>query len=227
MQTGHSSGAAAPFDGLIRLLVRTLSLGGIIGGVVTAFYVLPSGTKSPAPAAVVSSTKQRDDSGAAQGSSAQAQASGPRVVYAGYGVPSGAVPKPEPAAQGPEAASSAKVSLNTLPGPTLSGAPASAASQAAPAAAPSSTSKPTALPPSSVVQGTSVSEKVERPARQTGSVVNLNTATLEELNRLRGAGLIGRAIMRRRPYTTPEDLLKKKVLSRAAYARIKDQIAAR
>jgi DNA uptake protein ComE-like DNA-binding protein len=78
-----------------------------------------------------------------------------------------------------------------------------------------------------VVQVASVSDRAELPARQTGSVVNLNTATLEELNKLSGAGLIGRAIIRGRPYTTPEDLLKKQVLSRAAYARIKDHVAAR
>jgi DNA uptake protein ComE-like DNA-binding protein len=62
---------------------------------------------------------------------------------------------------------------------------------------------------------------------QAGRRVDLNTASLEDLNKLNGAGLIGRAVMRGRPYATPEDLLKKRVINRATYERIKDQIAAR
>jgi DNA uptake protein ComE-like DNA-binding protein len=58
-------------------------------------------------------------------------------------------------------------------------------------------------------------------------LVDLNTASLEELNALRGGGLIGRAIIRRRPYTSVEDLLVKQVLSRATYKRIANQITVR
>ena len=58
-------------------------------------------------------------------------------------------------------------------------------------------------------------------------LINLNTASAEELNKLRGGGMIGRAIIRGRPYTSVEDLLAKRVLSRAAYQRISDQVAAR
>ena len=57
------------------------------------------------------------------------------------------------------------------------------------------------------------------------SVVDLNTGSLAELNRLRGGGNIGRAIIQRRPYTSVDQLLSKRVLSRATYERIKDQVA--
>jgi DNA uptake protein ComE-like DNA-binding protein len=58
-------------------------------------------------------------------------------------------------------------------------------------------------------------------------LVDLNTASLEQLNVLQGGGLIGRAIIRRRPYTSVEDLLVKQVLSRSTYKRIANQITVR
>ena len=59
------------------------------------------------------------------------------------------------------------------------------------------------------------------------ALVDLNTASLAELNGLRGGGSIGRAIIQRRPYTTIDQLLSKRVLSRATYDKIKDQITIR
>lgn len=58
-------------------------------------------------------------------------------------------------------------------------------------------------------------------------LVDLNTATLAELNGLRGGGAIGRAILQRRPYASIDQLLSKRVLSRSVYQRIKDQITVR
>ena len=55
------------------------------------------------------------------------------------------------------------------------------------------------------------------------SGIDLNTASIEELNAL-GGGRIGKAIARRRPYASPEDLLDKRVINRATFARIRDQI---
>jgi DNA uptake protein ComE-like DNA-binding protein len=225
MRTAHSPGANAPFDGLIRLLVRTLSLGAIIGVVVAAFYVVPSSKPSSVPAPAASSTQHNDGSGAAQEASAQAQASRPRVVYSGQSIASAGAPKSP--VEGSEATSSITPTSDIHRALTPSGAPISAASPAPRGPALTLGSNSTSLSSSGVVQVASVSERVEAPARQTGSGVNLNTATLEELNRLGGAGLIGKAIIRGRPYATPEDLLKKKVLSRAVYNRIKDQVATR
>jgi DNA uptake protein ComE-like DNA-binding protein len=57
--------------------------------------------------------------------------------------------------------------------------------------------------------------------------VSLNTASLEELNALQGGGLIARAIIRGRPYTSVEELLVKQVLNRSTYKRIAHQVAVR
>jgi DNA uptake protein ComE-like DNA-binding protein len=58
-------------------------------------------------------------------------------------------------------------------------------------------------------------------------LVDLNSASLAELNGLRGGGQIGRAIMRGRPYGSPEDLLAKRILNRTTYQQIKDQVTVR
>jgi hypothetical protein len=56
--------------------------------------------------------------------------------------------------------------------------------------------------------------------------LDLNTASAEELNRA-GGGMIGKAIVRQRPYADPEDLLRKRVVSRATFERIKAHVAVR
>ncbi|KQO69373.1 hypothetical protein ASF18_02135 [Methylobacterium sp. Leaf89] len=59
------------------------------------------------------------------------------------------------------------------------------------------------------------------------AIVDLNTGTVAELNGLRGGGMIGRAIVQKRPYASVGELLSKRVLSRAVYERIKDQVTVR
>jgi hypothetical protein len=55
-------------------------------------------------------------------------------------------------------------------------------------------------------------------------LVDLNSASVQALNRLRGGGLIGRAVVRGRPYAAVSDLLTKRVISRSVYERIRDQV---
>lgn len=57
--------------------------------------------------------------------------------------------------------------------------------------------------------------------------IDLNRASLEELNRLPGVGLIGRAIMSGRPYRSPEDLLDRRILNRRDFARIRSYVTVR
>lgn len=56
------------------------------------------------------------------------------------------------------------------------------------------------------------------------TLVDLNRSTMEQLNRLKGAGSLGRAIVRGRPYKSVEDLVTKRVVRRTAFERIKDQV---
>ncbi|WP_133123171.1 ComEA family DNA-binding protein, partial [Methylobacterium frigidaeris] len=79
--------------------------------------------------------------------------------------------------------------------------------------------------PSAPLPPVDTTESAEPPPA-TGTV-DLNTASLAELNGLRGGGMIGRAIIAKRPYTSPSDLLSKRVLSRATYEKIKDQVTVR
>jgi len=55
--------------------------------------------------------------------------------------------------------------------------------------------------------------------------VDLNKGSVEELNKLKGAGSLGRAIVRGRPYNSVEDLVNKRVVRRTTFERIKDQVA--
>ncbi|MCY1644120.1 ComEA family DNA-binding protein [Methylorubrum sp. SL192] len=59
------------------------------------------------------------------------------------------------------------------------------------------------------------------------SLIDLNTASLAELNSLKGGGAIGRTIVQHRPYASVDQLLSKRVLNRATYQRIKDQVSVR
>ena len=56
--------------------------------------------------------------------------------------------------------------------------------------------------------------------------LDLNRASAAELDAVSG-GRIGKAIVRGRPYSTPEDLVRKRILTKDAFARIKDQVAVR
>ena len=54
--------------------------------------------------------------------------------------------------------------------------------------------------------------------------VDINTASVEELNRL--GGRFGRAIIAGRPYADIDELVSKRVLTRSTFSQIKDQITA-
>jgi hypothetical protein len=54
--------------------------------------------------------------------------------------------------------------------------------------------------------------------------LDINTASVSDLNLLSGGARYGRAIARGRPYASVEDLASRRILTRAALERIKDQI---
>jgi hypothetical protein len=57
------------------------------------------------------------------------------------------------------------------------------------------------------------------------NLVDINSAPLEDLNAL-GAGRVGRAIIRGRPYASVEDLVTKRILTRSDFGLIKDRVTA-
>lgn len=78
-------------------------------------------------------------------------------------------------------------------------------------------SAPVATPVSAPVAAAPAAE----PAASEG--IDLNTATLEALNGL-NAGMIGRAIVRGRPYGAPEELVGRRILTRANFEKIKGRV---
>ena len=124
-----------------------------------------------------------------------------------------ASPTPSPAAVPP-------------PAPALPPQPAEQASAAPPppSEAPPASSEPETPQPTGQAE---VNEADSNAGPRALALVDLNTASVAELNGLRGGGSIGRAIVQRRPYTAIDQLLSKRVLSRATYDKIKDQVTVR
>ena len=160
-------------------------------------------------------------------------------------------PAPEPASRpaSPAASSSkpapvAEPPTESQPGEPLSppaepvreppAPPRTAAVPAAPAQMPSDAlavpSDP-AAPPEAQAPDAAGQAEIDRAEDTAGpravAVVDLNTASVADLNRLRGGGAIGRAIVAKRPYTSVDQLLSKRVLSRSVYERIRDQVTVR
>ena len=83
-------------------------------------------------------------------------------------------------------------------------------------------------PPPTAAQAPATVASAAAPAPQPPSgAIDLNTASIEQLNALQGAGSVGRAIIRGRPYASAEDLVTKKILRRSVYEQIKDQVTVR
>ena len=55
----------------------------------------------------------------------------------------------------------------------------------------------------------------------TSHLINLNTAAASDFDKIGGVGRIGRSIVRRRPYRSVDDLLRKRVLRAGAFQRIR------
>jgi hypothetical protein len=56
--------------------------------------------------------------------------------------------------------------------------------------------------------------------------LDINTASIQQLDRA-GAGRVGKAIARRRPYNDIEDLVRRRVLTRADFKQIRDRLVVR
>jgi competence protein ComEA len=105
--------------------------------------------------------------------------------------------------------------------PAAKAAPATPAAKAAPAAAKPMPAQEGAVKP----QPAAAKGKAEAPKLAPGEKININTATLEELDKLPDVGPVkAKAIIEGRPYKTPEDIMKVKGIKEGIYNKIKDHI---
>ena len=220
----HSAGAVpARFingDNAMRRVSDTMRLVGLVGGVVTAGLVVAGfangsadalGQRKVSKADVIRPAAQLAATDASSGRKVRVVYSGPLVAAAGAG---------ERAARPVERASPSPAALAPAPGRERGDVDATGS---IPSPAPAAATAPAASVRVAAL------ESGPAPARLTGAEaairpgLDLNSASIDQLNAM-GGGRIGKAIARARPYATPEDLLRKRVVNRATYARIKDQV---
>ncbi len=155
-----------------------------------------------------------------------------------------AAPAAVSAAATPDASSNSPPTTGVIPvamvapisKPSATPAPAEAAPRdAAPVAASPAAATPASAPaPDRVASAepaaqpdTPVDPAPAAPTPIASQVININSASVEALNRLRGGGHIGQAIAKHRPYRSVDDLMRKRVLRRDVFERIRGQIAAK
>jgi DNA uptake protein ComE-like DNA-binding protein len=88
---------------------------------------------------------------------------------------------------------------------------------------------PTPPAPAAPAVGRAPADDAKAPgasAPRAVGLVDINSASAEELNRL-GGGRVGRAIIRGRPYRSVEDLVSKRILNRTTFGKIRTRITAR
>ena len=74
---------------------------------------------------------------------------------------------------------------------------------------------------------TQAAQKSEKPAAKPAGMVDINSATEEELKQLPGIGdAYAAKIIQNRPYRGKNDLVRKKVIPQATYDKVKDHIVA-
>ena len=139
-----------------------------------------------------------------------------------------AAPSPAPVPQAAVPPTPAPAPNAPLPAPTPNGASPTSPLPSAPALPSPGLDLGTTARPTSPSAGEEAIDNAAETAGPRGvAIVDLNTGTVAELNGLRGGGMIGRAIVQKRPYASVSELLSKRVLSRAVYERIKDQVTVR
>jgi DNA uptake protein ComE-like DNA-binding protein len=198
-------------DRLPMLTLATLSRGAAViavsGGAVLALAV----ARGPEPATIEPASAPKASAETAAARSAPMTAApvqDVRLVYGNPDAPRG-YDRPAAAPSGPPPPAAPPVAV-AVPAPAVEAQPvvpapvlAYAAAMPEPAAEPETTQPAVAI--------------------ATGGSVDLNTATLEQLNGL-SAGMIGRAIVRGRPYAAAQELVDRRILSRASFDKIRARV---
>lgn len=207
-------------------LLRVLLLGLGITVSVAFWQILPPSEQIKSSLATSSPGAQVQNGHVPSPAPVASSGPSPRVVYGGPAVSSSS--SPSPASSRPARTNDAPPGAVTgagVSGPALAqvSPPPSAVILSAAAASTAPTPAPATQPlPEAARSGAGA----PAPASSSVQLVDLNTASVEDLNGL-GGGMIGRAIVRGRPYRSVEDLLAKRVLNRSTFQRIAPQVAVR
>lgn len=113
----------------------------------------------------------------------------------------------------------------TAPSPPAA-APAGLPAPPGPSTDPGSPARQPDGPSATALRTETVPNAAQDPSTAPAGSVDLNTASVEQLNAL-GAGMIGRRIIEFRPYAAPDDLVTRRVLKRGDYDTIKNAITVR
>jgi|SRR6516162_1738972 len=90
------------------------------------------------------------------------------------------------------------------------------------------TTSPSKSPSPPAVAAPSAPGKATAKSTPAGELVDINSASAEELDKLPGVGPArAKAIIEHRPYGGKDDLLNRKIIPSNVYAQIKDKIIAR
>ncbi|MBB2959682.1 helix-hairpin-helix domain-containing protein [Methylobacterium sp. R2-1] len=93
---------------------------------------------------------------------------------------------------------------------------------------PPATGKPPATAPSTPPPPPAAAAKPDAKSDAKAELIDINSASAEELSRLKGIGEArSAAIVKGRPYRGKDELVRKKILPESVYAGIKDQIIAK
>jgi competence protein ComEA len=96
------------------------------------------------------------------------------------------------------------------------------------ASAVAQTTSPSKLPSSSATTAPSATGKPTGKSEKPGELVDINSASAEELDKLPGIGPArAKAIIANRPYSGKDDLTQRKIIPPNVYSQIKDKIIAR
>lgn len=136
-----------------------------------------------------------------------------------YPAPYGTSAAPTPAQAVPSA-------VPLVAAPTISAQPSAAGPEPVRAEQRVANEPSSSSVPFPVTEPASPDAQDARGAREANDprLVDINTASVEELNRL--GGRFGRAIIAGRPYTSIDELVSRRVLTRSTFAEIKDRITA-
>ncbi|MBM6578960.1 helix-hairpin-helix domain-containing protein [Microvirga sp. BT689] len=228
MQIGNLSRTRTPHeqrDSAVQQAMRVLLVIGFMAG--GSMVLWHSGGAGSPTGGIVTAAPPQILTGSVQ--TVQLPARRVRVADADPAAPIRALSAPSNAAYVPASGPDETAGVPTVLSPASPAIEqASAALQQAEAALARS-ARPVSPPPAdmnmtgAVTKQASLAEPVST-TRLSAALVDLNRASVEQLNSLKGAGSLGRAIIRGRPYKSADDLVKKMVVRRTVYERIKDQV---